>query len=149
MRFRTVIRSTMKRPFRVLPQICVNSRRSKVSVLSTPLFDCFLGTIGLFDFPRSFIAVVLPWDLLRGPCCHPIKAEHGISRFPLEKLPCVRGVYDHAEPKHLLRLPCASCCLPYTLTPSTPRTTPSFAAQYPARIIPCQRFAHLLTDMHA
>ena len=32
-----------------------------------PLFGSFLGTMRLSDFPRPFIAAVLPWDSQRGP----------------------------------------------------------------------------------
>ena len=60
-------------------------------------------TMGLSDFPCPYIAVVFPWDSLRGPRHHQVKARHGISRFPCGKLPYVHGVYDHAGPEHLLR----------------------------------------------
>ena len=35
-----------------------------------PLFESFPGNMGLSDFPRSFIAVLLPWDSQRGPQAH-------------------------------------------------------------------------------
>jgi len=73
----------------------------------------------------------------------------GISRFPCGNLPCVHRVYDHAEPNHLLRYRHVPCCLPITLTSSALRSKPPFAAQYLARIFPCQRFAHHLTGIHA
>ena len=42
-----------------------------------PLFGSFPGTIGLSDFPRSFIAVVLPWDSQHGPQGHLLRPNVG------------------------------------------------------------------------
>lgn len=62
-----------------------------------PLFAGFRGTMGLSDFPRSFIGVVLLADSRRGPVGHHAQAKRGISRFPCEVCPCVHGVLDRAE----------------------------------------------------
>jgi hypothetical protein len=42
-----------------------------------PLFGSFLGTMRLSDFPRPFIAAVLPRDSQRGPCFHSARSNVG------------------------------------------------------------------------
>jgi len=52
----------------------------------------------------------------------------------------VHGVFDSA--RLLVRKPFAQggCCLLFNGTRSAPRNSTRFAAQYPARSIPCERF---------
>src|SRR6516162_5002319 len=81
------------------------------------LFEDFLGTTGLSDFPCSFIVGVRLWTSRRAPVLLP-PDEHGISRFPGEMLSYVHGVYDRAGPRHTSRYRCAWWCLPLLLTAS-------------------------------
>jgi len=76
--------------------------------------------------------------------------ERGISRLPCKVFPRVRGV------RRCLAMAAApvwpSACLHSLGTPDNPRLAPrgmDYAAQYPARAYPCQRFAHTLTNVHA
>ena len=63
------------------------------------LFDGFLGTIGLSDFPQPSIAVVLLRFTTPTSPCHGLRPVHGISRFPLMKLTHMPQVSDSGEPK--------------------------------------------------
>jgi hypothetical protein len=56
----------------------------------------------LSDFPRPFIAVLLPQDSQRRPLDHHPKAKRGTSRFPSEKLVYVHRFSDHAGSSRIL-----------------------------------------------
>ena len=55
----------------------------------------------------------------------------------------MHGVYDHARPARLLAKAQPSV-LPSPLSHKVGTSKVSFAAQYPARLYPCQRFARSL-----
>ena len=63
-----------------------------------------------------------------------------VSQVPTKGRLHVHGVFDCARP--LVRKPFArgGCCFPANCTASAPRNSTRFAAQYPARGIPCERF---------
>src|ERR1700677_2913745 len=90
------------------------------------LFGDFSGTTGLSDFPCSFIVGVRLWTSRRAPVLLS-PDEHGISRFPCEVLPYVRGVYDRAGPRHTSRYRCVWWGLPLLLPASASRSS-SYAA---------------------
>jgi hypothetical protein len=49
--------------------------------------------------------------------------DRGISRFPCEMFPCMRGVSDRAGSKRVSRYRRTRCCLPLSSTASAPRST--------------------------
>ena len=63
-----------------------------------------------------------------------------VSQVPTKGRLHVHGVFDCA--RLLVRKPFArgGCCFPANCTASAPRNSTRFAAQYPARGIPCERF---------
>src|SRR5262249_47072437 len=63
-----------------------------------------------------------------------------VSQVPYKGRLHVRGVSDSA--RFLVRKPFArgGCCLLFSRTRSAPRNSTRFAAPYPARGIPCERF---------
>jgi hypothetical protein len=85
-----------------------------------PLFEGFLGTMGLSDFPPSFIAVVPRSGSRRGRRL-PAVANDGISQFLRLELASMRGVFDLAGPDRLWPLSRRGrCCLPPAWTASAP-----------------------------
>jgi hypothetical protein len=72
-----------------------------------------------------------------------------LSRFSCEVLRCVHGVSDRAGLLGVLRSRHLGCGLPLPSTASASRSLGLFAAQYPARTSPCQRFAPALADGRA
>ena len=64
----------------------------------------------------------------------------GISRFPREVSAYVHGVSDRAGLWHTSRYRCTRWGLPLSPTASASRSKSSYAAEYPARTFPCQRF---------
>jgi hypothetical protein len=74
-----------------------------------------------------------------------VVASHRISRFPCEKLACVRRVLDHARSEYLSRLRGIPCCLPLPLMRRHPGGG-SFRGSIPGPHAPCQRFTAALTD---
>lgn len=98
------------------------STPSASRVVSPPLFGGFLGTMGLSDFPRSFIAVLPHQGSRRGPCRHD-KAKRGISQFLRKEHPHMPGVFDRAESESVPRWRRARCSLLTFSTASALRTS--------------------------
>ena len=69
-----------------------------------------------------------------------VVADGGISRFPRGLFPCVHGASARAGPACASPYRRTRCSLQCGITTSTSRNS-YFAAQYPARPFPCQRFA--------
>src|SRR5262249_25558998 len=74
----------------------------------------------------------------RSGVCSPDTNE--VSQVPYKGRLHVRGVSDCA--RLLVRKPFTrgGCCFPANRTASAPRNLTRFAAQYPARGLPCERF---------
>jgi hypothetical protein len=66
--------------------------------------------------------------------------ERGISRFPCEVFRYVLGVCDRAGLSCTLPYRRTQCCLPLSPYSVGVQEDISFAAEYPARTFPCQRF---------
>ena len=105
----------------------------------TFLFGHFLGTMGLSDFPASFIAAVLLSDSPRGPRRWG-EADTGISRVPCKMFQCVRGVCDLAGSGHVSRWRRTRCCLPRRGTASAPRMR-NFRGSIPSPHLPLSTLA--------
>ena len=108
------------------------------------LFERFAGTTCSSDSPMACMLDV--WLIAfsnRSGVLLPV--TNGVSRFSRMEFPSVLGVSDCAGFVDASRLPSP------TLSPSVSQNnvgTPNkidFAAQYPARLCPCQRFACHLT----
>ena len=89
------------------------------------LFETFLGTTQLCDFPGSCISGVR----LSTSRCAPAPAllrvrleKPGISRFSCEVFPCMRGVSDPVGSLSNSRSCWAGCCLPHKETASAPHS---------------------------
>ena len=88
------------------PELVSLNRFPLVSLLSSTLsahcsapqhlFEGFIGTIELSDFPQPFIAVVL--FTTRTSHCHMLRPVHGISRFSCIECPRMLRVSDSARP---------------------------------------------------
>ena len=113
-----------------------------------PLFGHFVGTTVLSDSPpacvlvSSLIAFSSRSGVLLPDAC-------GVSRFSRMEFPGMPGVSDCAGFMNVSRL-----SSPMMLPSASPNSvgTPDemdFAAQYPACLSPCQRFARRLTTAHA
>jgi hypothetical protein len=116
------------------------STDSAAAAAAPALFAGFPGTTGQSDFPRPFIAVLLPWDSRRGPPHHPRRTDGGSPDSRARKDRSVHGVFDRAGSSCALRWRCSRCCLPRVPRRRHPGC-PHFAARYPAHFSPCQRFA--------
>jgi hypothetical protein len=90
----------------------------------------FLGSVQ--RLPRYYGAVRLPTVVRhrRFPSGFPMRSvtqratdDRGISRFPCEMLPCMRGVSDRAGSWRASRCRRARCCLPPPPRTSAPRST--------------------------
>ena len=116
------------------------------------LFVGFSGTMEESDFSRPCIIGCGLFGLPDAD--HPIPPVSGaigmarreISRFPCKEFPCVHEVYDHARPVQALARARPSV-LPSPLSHRVGALDAyPFAAQYPARMYPCQRFADTLAE---
>jgi hypothetical protein len=98
----------------------------------------FLGTMQPSDSSSACMPIVRLLPSWAGPACSPDTNE--VSQVPYKGRLHVRGVSDSA--RFLVRKPFArgGCCFPANRTASAPRNSTRFAAQYPARGIPCERF---------
>ena len=85
-----------------------------------------------------------PWS-----ACFPAAEDRETSRFPNAVLLRVHGVSDRAGFHRASRWRHAGCGLPLLPTASAPRRFMNFAAQYPARTFPCQRFDGAVTHADA
>jgi len=99
------------------------------------LFGRFCGTYWPVRLPMSVHRCRTPSGFAARSLAPSAKDRHGISRFPCEKLPCVRRVLDHARPKYTLRKRCILFCLPIPLKSSTPRHM-SFRGSIPGPHVP-------------
>ena len=63
-----------------------------------------------------------------------------VSQVPTKGRLHVHGVFDCARLLVRKPVPRGGCCFPANCTASAPRNSTRFAAQYPARGIPCERF---------
>ena len=98
----------------------------------------FTGTMQPSNSSSACMPIVRLWPSWAGPTCQPDTDE--VSQVPTKGRLHVRGVFDCA--RLLVRKPVArgGCCFPANCTASAPRNSTRFAAQYPARGIPCERF---------
>jgi len=98
----------------------------------------FLGTMRPSDSSTGCMPIVRLLPSWAGPVCRPDTNE--VSQVPYKGRLHVHGVSDSA--RLLVRKPFArgGCCLLFKRTRSAPRNSTRFAAQYPARGIPCERF---------
>ncbi len=74
-----------------------------------------------------------------------VLGKAGISRFPRKVLPCMLGVSDRAGFGCTSRYRRIRCCLPLPFSVGIPENS-CFAAEYPARTFPCQRFVAALAS---
>ena len=111
---------------------------------SRALFADLLGTMGLSDFPPSYIAVVLFRFTARTLELSP-KAHDGISRFLRARLVYVRGVFDHAGSEHHSRKRNTPYCLPHDTRSSAPRSM-SFRGSIALPAYPLSTLRGLLAD---
>ena len=63
-----------------------------------------------------------------------------VSQVPTKGRLHVHGVFDCARLLVRKPVPRGGCCFPANCTASAPRNSTRFAAQYPARGLPCERF---------
>jgi hypothetical protein len=98
----------------------------------------FTGTMQPSDSSSACMPIVRLWPSWAGPAFRPDADE--VSQVPCKGRLHVRGVSDSA--RLLVRKPFArrGCRLLFSRTRSAPRNSTRFAAQYPARGIPCERF---------
>src|SRR5262245_61024955 len=98
----------------------------------------FFGTMQPSDSSSAYMPIVRLLPSWAGPMFSPDAGE--VSQVPYKGLLHVHGVFDSA--RLLVRKPFArgGCCLLFNGTRSAPRNWTRFAAQYPARGIPCERF---------
>ena len=97
----------------------------------------YFGTVRLPELVHRRRASL---DFPTRPAAPSVAGELSTSRFSCEVFPYVHGVSDRAGPGRISRYRCVRWCLPLLPTTSASRSEPSFAAQYPARTYPCQRF---------
>jgi hypothetical protein len=72
-----------------------------------------------------------------------------ISQVPYKGRLHVHGVFDCARSLHGKPIRRGGCCLLFSRTRSAPRNSTRFAAQYPARGLPCERFTSALAGRRA
>ena len=96
------------------------------------------GTMQPSDSSSACMPIVRLLPSWAGPAFWPDADE--VSQVPCKGCLHVRGVSDSA--RLLVRKPFArgGCCFPANRTASAPRNSTRFAAQYPARGLPCERF---------
>jgi hypothetical protein len=113
----------------------------------TSLFADFVGTMGLYDCPFSFIVGVRLLTSRHGPPLSQATADHGLSRFPRSMFPHMRGVFDRVEPMTNSPFRSSQCCLRSSGDGLGAPFLAPFAALYPTRAFPCQRLAHGFTSI--
>ena len=152
---------TLPNPCDAVPRLCVRTAERCSAFLlaealpstssaadSAALFACFSGTTASSDFsPRlmSYLQLASYYDRPKF-----LSGSDEISQVPYKERLHVHGVYD-----------CARCVdnLPFASSPllssasynriDTLNLNYSFAAQYPAHGLPCQRFTSALTSSRA
>src|SRR5213592_195438 len=128
----------------------------------SPVLHCLLGLrLGLVRRLRRYCGTVrLPVTVHRRGASldFPTRSvtfltdSHGISRFPLKVLACMRRVSDRARSKSVSRYRRSQFCLSLSSRASAPRSGKlvrwwfNFAAQWLACTHPCQRFTFTLTN---
>src|ERR1700680_3016192 len=83
---------------------------------------------------------------LHEPVQHALPDTDEASQVPCKGLLHVLGVSDCARPCPRKPFDVSRCCLLFNGTRSAPRNLTRFAAQYPARGLPCERFTAALAD---
>ena len=96
------------------------------------------GTMQPSDFSSACMPIVRLLPSWADPVCWPDTDE--VSQVPTKGRLRVHGVSDCARLLPAKPFARGGCCFPANRTASAPRNSTRFAAQYPARGLPCERF---------
>lgn len=118
----TRVRLCVRCVFRLLAFSLVRplpSTSSAVAAVAT-LFGGLVGTMGLCDFPSSFVGGLQPGPSRRVPTAPSASGDVGISRFSRLETPYMLGVFDRAGSSLRSRFRAGTCGLPLAGTASAP-----------------------------
>ena len=79
----------------------------------------------------------------------PVRARMRSPRFRTKDFSTCMGSPTAQGPCHARLMRITGCCLLFKRTRSAPRISTHFAAQYPAHVLPCERFTAALANSRA